>query len=75
MVWGGVIINNYDDDDYYDAIRTAYKLLFSGGLITTLFWVMIGCICVCVCVCVCVGGGGGGGGLELGPLSFCKGAH
>ena len=46
MVLGGIIIKQ-DDDFYDDAEIRAYNMLFGGGLITTFFWVIMGCI-ICV---------------------------
>ena len=38
---GGIYINAVDDDDDIpDDYDTGLKLIFAGGLITTLFWVL-----------------------------------
>ena len=38
---GGIYINALDDDDNPDKdVDTGLKLIFAGGLVTTLFWVL-----------------------------------
>ena len=39
MVLGGIYINTTSDDDVPDDLDNGLKLVFAGGLITTLFWV------------------------------------
>ena len=41
LAWGGIYINTIQDDDNPDKdVDTGLKLIFAGGLITTLFWVL-----------------------------------
>ena len=35
LTWCGIYINTFPDD-----LDTSFKLMFAGGLITTLFWVL-----------------------------------
>ena len=39
MVVGGIFIKDTSDDDVSDDLDNGLKLVFAGGLITTLFWV------------------------------------
>ena len=44
LVYAGIVIKNtedYDDDDDDSGLLEAYDVLFTGGLITTFFWVSI----------------------------------
>ena len=41
LALGGIYINALDDDDDIpDDFDTGFKLMFAGGFITTLFWVL-----------------------------------
>ena len=42
LAWGGIYINALDDDNdgNPDDIDSGFKLMFAGGFITTLFWVL-----------------------------------
>ena len=44
LVYSGIFVDEYDElsneqREYYEEYQHAYNLMFSGGLITTIFWV------------------------------------